>query len=62
VHGDIKPENFLLGPPGTPTEKKLYLVDLGYGLVDDSRHVILHVYMFGPCPPRRSPHLGPSFC
>ena len=29
VHGDIKPENFLLGPPGTPTEKKLYLVDLG---------------------------------
>lgn len=31
VHGDIKPENFLLGPPGTPTEKKLYLVDLGLG-------------------------------
>ncbi|MDB9925113.1 casein kinase 1 family protein [bacterium] len=29
VHGDIKPENFLLGPPGTPTEKKLFLVDLG---------------------------------
>ena len=29
VHGDIKPENFLLGPSGTPTEKKLYLVDLG---------------------------------
>lgn len=29
VHGDIKPENFLLGPPGTPNENKLYLVDLG---------------------------------
>ncbi|KAI3724875.1 hypothetical protein L1987_64642 [Smallanthus sonchifolius] len=29
VHGDIKPENFLLGQPGTANEKKLYLVDLG---------------------------------
>eukprot|EP00217_Crustomastix_stigmatica_P003297 CAMPEP_0183797840 /NCGR_PEP_ID=MMETSP0803_2-20130417/17234_1 /TAXON_ID=195967 /ORGANISM="Crustomastix stigmata, Strain CCMP3273" /LENGTH=604 /DNA_ID=CAMNT_0026042513 /DNA_START=90 /DNA_END=1904 /DNA_ORIENTATION=- len=29
VHGDIKPENFLLGPPGSPNENKLYLVDLG---------------------------------
>ncbi|KAF8393346.1 hypothetical protein HHK36_021589 [Tetracentron sinense] len=29
VHGDLKPENFLLGQPGTPDEKKLYLVDLG---------------------------------
>ncbi|XP_075505197.1 casein kinase 1-like protein HD16 [Primulina tabacum] len=29
VHGDVKPENFLLGPLGTPDEKKLYLVDLG---------------------------------
>ncbi|XP_050216855.1 casein kinase 1-like protein HD16 [Mercurialis annua] len=29
VHGDVKPENFLLGQPGTPTEKKLYLIDLG---------------------------------
>lgn len=29
VHGDIKPENFLLGPPGTSDEKKLFLVDLG---------------------------------
>lgn len=32
VHGDVKPENFLLGPPGTPDEKKLFLVDLGLGL------------------------------
>ncbi|KAM7490475.1 hypothetical protein LguiA_033396 [Lonicera macranthoides] len=29
VHGDVKPENFLLGPPGTPEDKKLFLVDLG---------------------------------
>ncbi|KAG9449124.1 hypothetical protein H6P81_009089 [Aristolochia fimbriata] len=29
VHGDVKPENFLLGPPGTADEKKLFLVDLG---------------------------------
>ena len=29
VHGDVKPENFLLGPPGTLQEKKLFLVDLG---------------------------------
>ncbi|KDD74578.1 hypothetical protein H632_c1211p0, partial [Helicosporidium sp. ATCC 50920] len=29
VHGDIKPENFLLGVPGTPDEKRLFLVDLG---------------------------------
>ncbi|GJP76036.1 hypothetical protein CLOP_g16228 [Closterium sp. NIES-67] len=29
VHGDVKPENFLLGQPGTTEEKKLYLVDLG---------------------------------
>ncbi|URE34040.1 CK1 includes the casein kinase 1 kinases [Musa troglodytarum] len=29
VHGDVKPENFLFGPPGTSEEKKLFLVDLG---------------------------------
>lgn len=29
IHADVKPENFLLGPPGTPDEKKLFLVDLG---------------------------------
>lgn len=29
VHGDVKPENFLLGPPGTLEEKKLFLIDLG---------------------------------
>ncbi|MFS7999839.1 putative protein kinase CK1-CK1-Pl family [Helianthus anomalus] len=31
VHRDVKSENFLLGHPGTPNEKKLYLVDLGLG-------------------------------
>lgn len=31
VHGDVKPENFLLGPPGSSDEKKLFLVDLGLG-------------------------------
>lgn len=31
VHGDVKPENFLLGLPGTSDEKKLFLVDLGLG-------------------------------
>lgn len=29
VHGDVKPENFLLGQPGSANEKKLWLVDLG---------------------------------
>lgn len=32
VHGDVKPENFLLGQPGSPDEKKLFLIDLGLGL------------------------------
>ncbi|MBA0716661.1 hypothetical protein Golax_015473 [Gossypium laxum] len=31
VHGDVKPENFLLGRPGSADEKKLYLIDLGLG-------------------------------
>ncbi|KAH7836960.1 hypothetical protein Vadar_007868 [Vaccinium darrowii] len=29
VHGDIKPENILIGSPGTADEKKLFLVDFG---------------------------------
>ncbi|XP_062189362.1 casein kinase 1-like protein HD16 isoform X2 [Phragmites australis] len=29
VHGDVKPENFLLGQPGSPDDKKLFLIDLG---------------------------------
>ena len=31
VHGDVKPENFLMGPTGSVYEKRLYLVDLGLG-------------------------------
>ena len=31
VHGDVKPENFLMGPAGSVHEKRLYLVDLGLG-------------------------------
>ena len=31
MHGDVKPENFLLGHPGSADEKKLFLVDLGLG-------------------------------
>lgn len=31
VHGDVKPENFLLGQPGSSDEKKLFLIDLGLG-------------------------------
>lgn len=33
MHGDVKPENFLLGQPGTADEKKLYLIDLGLGML-----------------------------
>ena len=29
IHGDVKPENFLLGQQGTPKERKLFLVDFG---------------------------------
>ncbi|XP_073395384.1 casein kinase 1-like protein HD16 [Physcomitrium patens] len=29
AHGDVKPENFLLGQPNTPEEKKLFHVHLG---------------------------------
>ena len=32
VHGDVKPENFLLGPPDSPRANKLYVVDLGLGM------------------------------
>nr|XP_043610247.1 casein kinase 1-like protein HD16 [Erigeron canadensis] len=41
VHGDVKPENFLLGQPSTPQEKKLFLVDLGLATKwrDSGQHV-----------------------
>ncbi|KAF3562069.1 hypothetical protein DY000_02018662 [Brassica cretica] len=43
VHGDVKPENFLLGQPGTADEKKLYLVDLGLASKWKEAHSGLHV-------------------
>ena len=53
VHGDVKPENFLLGQPESPDEKKLFLIDLGLGtllfkiisyLCEDSRLKFLRRY------------------
>lgn len=41
VHGDVKPENFLLGQSSTPQEKKLFLVDLGLG-----EYSSFHLYSF----------------
>uniref|UniRef100_A0A453M1C4 non-specific serine/threonine protein kinase n=1 Tax=Aegilops tauschii subsp. strangulata TaxID=200361 RepID=A0A453M1C4_AEGTS len=29
IHGDVKPENFLLGQPGSAQEKKLFLINFG---------------------------------
>lgn len=48
MHGDVKPENFLLGPPGTPEEKKLFLVDLGLGKAVNLKYLYLVVYLFQP--------------
>jgi serine/threonine protein kinase len=42
VHGDVKPENFLLGQPSTAQEKKLFLVDLGLG---ESKSFIIEVLL-----------------
>ncbi|XP_057518855.1 casein kinase 1-like protein HD16 [Amaranthus tricolor] len=42
VHGDVKPENLLMGVPGTPNEKKLFLVDFGLATkwqLSNSEHV-----------------------
>ncbi|KAG6414502.1 hypothetical protein SASPL_127304 [Salvia splendens] len=43
VHGDVKPENFLLGTPGTADEKKLFLVDLGLAVRWRDNSTGLHV-------------------
>ncbi|XP_054814605.1 casein kinase 1-like protein HD16 isoform X5 [Prosopis cineraria] len=32
LHGDIKPENLLLGKPNSPDEKKLFIVDFGLAI------------------------------
>ncbi|KAG7033670.1 Casein kinase 1-like protein HD16 [Cucurbita argyrosperma subsp. argyrosperma] len=50
VHGDVKPENFLLGQAGTADEKKLYLIDLGlvhYLIVDFLYFIARSTIMFG---------------
>ncbi|KAG6414501.1 hypothetical protein SASPL_127303 [Salvia splendens] len=43
VHVDVKPENFLLGTPGTADEKKLFLVDLGLAVRWRDNSTGLHV-------------------
>ena len=47
MHGDVKPENFLLGQPSTPQEKKLYLVDLGLGKQAYSDQYVIDLHRFG---------------
>lgn len=46
VHGDVKPENFLLGPPGTPEEKRLFLVDLGLGMIYPFSSIFIYFFVF----------------
>ncbi|KAF8023216.1 hypothetical protein BT93_F0656 [Corymbia citriodora subsp. variegata] len=43
IHGDVKPDNFLLGPPGTSDEKKLFLIDLGLAVRWRCHSTGLHV-------------------
>ena len=33
VHGDVKPENLLLGAPGSEGAKRLFLVDVGLAVL-----------------------------
>ena len=51
VHGDVKPENFLLGQQGSATEKKLWLVDLGLG---ETPCVGMSLVVCSPASARRS--------
>lgn len=46
VHGDVKPENFLLGLPGSPDEKKLFLIDLGLGMLLISKFLSMYTFLF----------------
>jgi tRNA A-37 threonylcarbamoyl transferase component Bud32 len=47
VHGDVKPENFLLGQAGQPNEKRLYLVDLGLGELQLQCDAVVHLCTYG---------------
>ena len=46
VHGDVKPENFLLGLPGSPEEKKLFLIDLGLGILLINKFLYWYKFYF----------------
>ncbi|RZR87589.1 hypothetical protein BHM03_00015046 [Ensete ventricosum] len=46
VHGDVKPENFLLGQPGSADEKKLFLIDLGLGSRRDDLESLAYTLIF----------------
>ena len=46
MHGDVKPENFLLGQPGSADEKKLYLIDFGLGMFSSVLSTLLTVCSF----------------
>lgn len=46
MHGDVKPENFLLGQPSTAQEKKLFLVDLGLGERSSMADICIFLCLF----------------
>ncbi|KAL3746779.1 hypothetical protein ACJRO7_015679 [Eucalyptus globulus] len=55
IHGDVKPENFLLGPPGTPDDRKLFLIDLGLDICNHSSGLHIRYYQ-SPDHFRGTPH------
>ena len=57
VHGDVKPENFLLGAAGSGREKKLFLVDLGLATRWDGKRRV-----GGGCEVGGMGRRGPRYC